>query len=121
MRLKDARLIRLSIQRLAANNIWSEKDVLFPGSRQVHWEKIAECLCTDEEANMFVEKLCVVTGLYWQEPDKLAPAEVRSNRSNLVFASGWSTDPPSTSLAPAKIFPFPAVFVVSATAPESCD
>ena len=33
---------------------------------------------------MFVEKLCVVTGFYWQEPDKLAPAEVRSNLSNPV-------------------------------------
>ena len=44
--------------------------MLIPGSRQVHWEKLAECLCTDEEANMFVEKLCVVTGVYWQEPEK---------------------------------------------------
>ena len=58
--------------------------MLIPGSRQVHWEKLAECLCTDEEANMFVEKLCVVTGFYWQEPDKLAPAEVRSNLSHQV-------------------------------------
>ena len=33
---------------------------------------------------MFVEKLCVVTGFYWQEPDKLAPAEVRSNLSKPV-------------------------------------
>ena len=62
MRLKDARLIRLSIQRLAANNIWSEKVVLIQGSRQVHWEKLAECRFSDEEADMLVEKLCVVTG-----------------------------------------------------------
>ena len=69
MRLKDARLIRLSIQRLAVNNIWSVNDALIPaGSRQVHWEtrKLEECLRTDEEANMFVEKLCVVTRFYWR-------------------------------------------------------
>ena len=84
VRLNDARLIRLLIQRLAVNNIWSKKDVLIPGGRQVHWEKLAECLRTDEEPNMFVEELCVITGFYWQEPDKLAPAEVRSNLSNPV-------------------------------------
>ena len=33
---------------------------------------------------MFVEKLCVVTGFYWNEPEKLAPAEVRSNLSKPV-------------------------------------
>ena len=33
---------------------------------------------------MFVEKLCVVTGFYWQGPEKLAPAEVLSNLSKPV-------------------------------------
>ena len=59
--------------------------MLIQGSRQVHLEKLAECLCTDhEEADMFVEKLCVVTGFYLQEPDKLASAGVRSNLSKPV-------------------------------------
>ena len=84
VRLKDARLIRLSIQRLAVNNIWSENDVLVRGSRQFHREKFAECLCIDEKANMFVEKLCVVAGFYWQESDKLAQAKVRPNLSKPV-------------------------------------
>ena len=33
---------------------------------------------------MLVEKLCMVTGFYWREPDKLAPAEAHSNLSNPV-------------------------------------
>ena len=67
----------------------SEKDVL-QGSWQIHWEKLAE---TDEEANKFVEKLCAVTEFSWQEPDKSAPAEVRSNLSESVtMLCDWDTN-----------------------------